>query len=243
VTSNGKARSRTAKDKPAPARGARELPSPTIHPPEGTAYPQTKFRVIAMMIDIFVLLILLSLGQFGSQAVASAQKPEVVDRIEELNDQIDQKTDERNAADDANDDARADALDNEIEDLEQAREDEGQKLSGFFIGGIAIAFFVGFLYLAIPSALTGRTLGKRTQKLKLLKDDGSPPGVRASVVRYGLLMLATFVLFSTLQIIGAAVVLFAVTMWTRNPNRQGLHDRIAHTIVVTDDLDRAGGKQ
>ena len=29
-------------------------------------------------------------------------------------------------------------------------------------------------------------------------------------------------------------ILFGVTMWMRNPNMQGLHDRFAHTIVVSD---------
>jgi hypothetical protein len=29
-------------------------------------------------------------------------------------------------------------------------------------------------------------------------------------------------------------VLFGVTMWMRNPNMQGLHDRVAHSIVVSD---------
>ena len=38
-----------------------------------------------------------------------------------------------------------------------------------------------------------------------------------------------------LQQIAAVVVLFGVTMWMRNPNMQGLHDRFAHTIVVSDD--------
>jgi hypothetical protein len=49
-----------------------------------------------------------------------------------------------------------------------------------------------------------------------------------------LLALAAFVLSLLLQgPIGALVVVFVSTMWTRNPNRQGLQDRFAKTLVVT----------
>ncbi len=47
----------------------------------------------------------------------------------------------------------------------------------------------------------------------------------------------TFVLYLLLQQIAGVVVLFGVTMWMRNGNMQGLHDRFAHTIVVTDAAD------
>jgi hypothetical protein len=29
------------------------------------------------------------------------------------------------------------------------------------------------------------------------------------------------------------VIVFVATMWTRNPNRQGLQDRFARTLVVS----------
>ena len=48
------------------------------------------------------------------------------------------------------------------------------------------------------------------------------------------IVLVTFVLYFVLQQIAAVIVLFGVTMWMRNPNMQGLHDRFAHTIVVSD---------
>jgi uncharacterized RDD family membrane protein YckC len=94
----------------------------------------------------------------------------------------------------------------------------------------------------IPSALTGRTLGKRLQKLKVLREDGTPLGWGRALLRYGPLVLVSFLFFLTpIGPIGAVLVVFGVTMWTRNNNRQGFHDRIAHTIVVTD-APQAGGK-
>jgi uncharacterized RDD family membrane protein YckC len=90
------------------------------------------------------------------------------------------------------------------------------------------------LYLAIPTAISGRTLGKRFQHLKTLREDGTPLGLGGAAVRYGLVVGVTFAFSLVLQQFAAVIVLFGVTMWTRNPNMQGLHDRLAHTIVVSD---------
>ena len=55
------------------------------------------------------------------------------------------------------------------------------------------------------------------------------------VKRYGPLVLVAFALLITpIGLLGAAIVLFGVLRWMRNPNFQGIHDRFAHTIVVTD---------
>ena len=229
------------------ARQAR-MKTPTIAPPPGTKFPATKQRIIAMVIDLLVLIVLVSGSQVAAQAVAKSQKPAIVHQIDERNaditkqNKIKSDADKRVSADKnahntaaqttdqkASDDAKA-----KVTSLTKERDDAASKLNPYFIGGIAIAFLLGFLYLAIPSALTGRTLGKRTQHLKTLREDGSPLGLRGAVVRYGLIVLVTFVLYFVLQQIAAVIVLFGVTMWMRNPNMQGVHDRFAHTIVVSD---------
>jgi uncharacterized RDD family membrane protein YckC len=93
---------------------------------------------------------------------------------------------------------------------------------------------VVLLYLVIPSALTGRTLGKKTQHLKALRADGSPLGWMGALRRYGLIVLAAYLLSTLVPLIGPVIVLFGITMWMRNNNQQGLHDRWARTIVVSD---------
>jgi curved DNA-binding protein CbpA len=229
------------------ARQAR-MKTPTIAPPAGTKFPATRQRIIAMVIDLLVLIVLVSGSQVAAQAVAKSQKPAIVKQIDNLNDQITKQNkiksdaDGRVSADKKANNTAAQATDQKASDdakaqvtsLTKQRDDAASKLNPYFIGGIAIAFLLGFLYLAIPSALTGRTLGKRTQHLKTLREDGSPLGLRGAVVRYGLIVLVTFVLYFVLQQIAAVIVLFGVTMWMRNPNMQGLHDRFAHTIVVSD---------
>jgi curved DNA-binding protein CbpA len=222
--------------------------TPTIALPAGTHFPSTKQRIIAMVIDLLVLIVLVSGSQVAAQAVAKSQKPAVVHTIDNLNNQInaqnkiqsdknkavsaDKKA--NNTAQQAIDQKAADAAKASAKDLTKQRDSESSKLNPYFLGGIAIAFLLGFIYLAVPTAITGRTLGKRLQHLKVLRQDGSPVGWRVAFTRFGLVVLVTFTLYLLLQQIAAVVVLFGVTMWMRNANMQGLHDRFAHTIVVSD---------
>jgi uncharacterized RDD family membrane protein YckC len=233
------------------ARAARMKQAATISAPPGTKWPAPKQRIIAMVIDLLVIIVIVSASQIAASSVAKSQKPEIVKQVDNLNDQINDQNkiksdaDKRVSADKKANNTTAQATDQKTSDAAKAkvtaltkqRDDEEAKLAAYFLGGIAIAFFLGFLYLAVPTALTGRTLGKRFQHLKVLREDGSPLGPRGATVRFGLIVLVTFVLYYVLQQIAAVVVLFGVTMWMRNANMQGLHDRFAHTIVVSDAAD------
>jgi uncharacterized RDD family membrane protein YckC len=223
----------------------------TLTPPHGTKFPAPKQRIIAMVIDLLVIIVLVSGAQILAGHVAKSQKPAVVHAIDDLNNQItatnkvksnadkavsdDKKA--NNTAQQAIDQKKSDDAKAKVKDLTTQRDSQVSKLNPYYLGSIIIAFILGFLYLAVPSALTGRTLGKRIQHLKVLREDGSPLGWRGAVTRFGLVVLVTFVLYLLLQQIAGVVVLFGVTMWMRNGNMQGLHDRFAHTIVVTDAAD------
>jgi curved DNA-binding protein CbpA len=235
------------------ARAAKLKAAATITPPAGTHWPSTKQRILAMVIDLLVIIVLVSAGQIAAQSIAKSQKPDVVHQVDAYTTQINDQTKIKSDADKAVKDAKkanntaaqataqknSDAAKQQIKDLTKKRTDEQAKLSGYFIAAIAISFLLSLLYLAIPTALTGRTLGKRVQHLKALREDGSPLGWKGAFTRFGLIVLVTFVLYYVLQQIAAVIVLFGVTMWMRNPNMQGLHDRVAHTIVVSD-ADTAG---
>jgi len=242
---------RTRKPTPREARAGAQR-TPTITLPEGVRWPQQKQRIIAMAIDLLVVVVIfLALGYFGANALAKHQKPAVVDRINALQKQIDDQTKVKNNADKAVSDAKkandtakqktnqdaSDAAKKKIDDLTKQRDDESAKLNPYVLGGLALGFGLGFLYLAIPSALSGRTLGKKTQHLIVLREDGSPLGWSGAFVRYGLIVLVTMALFTLLRLgpLAGVIVLFGVTMWMRNPNMQGLHDRVSHTIVVSDE--------
>ncbi|HEY5172335.1 MAG TPA: RDD family protein, partial [Acidimicrobiia bacterium] len=233
------------------ARAERLKKAATIAAPAGTHFPKPKQRIIAMVIDLLVLIVLVSGSQVAAQAIAKSQKPAIVKQVNALNDQITAENKVKSDADTAvgndkkvnntakqavdqkaSDDAKA-----QVTALTKQRDDAASKLNPYFLGALVAAFFLGFLYLAIPSAITGRTLGKRLQHLKTLREDGSPLGARGAIIRFGLLVLVTFTLYLLLQQFAAILVLFGVTMWLRNANMQGLHDRFAHTIVVSDAAD------
>lgn len=229
-------------------RGGRQMPPPTITPPAGTHFPAPKQRVIAMTIDLLVLILIFIGGQVGAQALAKNQKPEVVHAIDQLNKDITNLNNQKDAASKAvsadkkagntaaqqADQKKVDDLNQQIKDKTTQHDDEAAKLNGYFFGAIAAAFLLGFLYLVIPSITSGRTLGKRFQHLKVLRDDGTPLRAGDAIKRYGLIIIVSFVLYLFVRELGAVIVLVGVTTWMRNPNFQGMHDRVAHTIVVSD---------
>ncbi len=98
-----------------------------------------------------------------------------------------------------------------------------------------IFFLVALLVLMVPSMFGGQTLGKRLQRIRVTKIDGSRAGWKEILQRYTLLVFAAYVLATFLRSpIGALIVVFVATLWTRNPNQQGLQDRFAKTLVLAD---------
>lgn len=116
--------------------------------------------------------------------------------------------------------------------LEECFVDINGELFGTRIAIIEGFFVVGLLYLAVPSALTGQTLGKSIMRVRVVRQDGSRLGWGGAFKRYGLIVVGANVLYLLLQVLSAAIVLIVVLGWMRNPNQQGLHDRTAKTLVV-----------
>jgi uncharacterized RDD family membrane protein YckC len=91
---------------------------------------------------------------------------------------------------------------------------------------VMVAYLVGF------GIRSGQTLGKRLRHIKVVQADGSPLRVSSSLVRYGLPVVVAVLFAQFLGPIGFLLAIVGVLMWMRNPNRQGVHDRVAKTIVV-----------
>jgi hypothetical protein len=235
-------------------RNARQVAKPTIPLPAGAQFPTTRQRLIAMMIDLGVLFALVIVATFiVAPAVDKALHKPIVDRVDRLNDELKKVTDRANALDDAagaadkkgkaSPEAKAahkkadDYRDRELKHATDAYEKESRKLLPLNTSITAGGLLIGLLYLVIPSARTGQTLGKRLQGIRVIRVDGSPLGFVAALRRYGLILLTTFLLvfLTPFGIIGAAIVLYGVTTWTRNANQQGVQDRITKTLVVTAD--------
>jgi len=243
---------------PAPPRDRNApKPSPTIDVPPGYALAEPRRRVTAMVIDLFILLIVFVGSQYAAGEYVNSQHQSELDSIEALDEQIDDLQKERNELADGRDDLKAedpvpeeklDVANDEIKTLNgriDAFEDQRADLEAELGPAGAIAFFGSFafalLYLAVPSALTGRTVGKKLRDVEVVRVDGGPLGLTGALYRYGLLVVGAMAMLAVLgPVLGPlapAIVLFVVLGWMRNPNQQGLHDRTSKTLVVTEASD------
>jgi len=84
-----------------------------------------------------------------------------------------------------------------------------------------ILFAIWALYYIILEGTAGGTLGKKALGIRIVKEDGSPCGIQASIVR-NLLRIIDGLFF---YLVGAILI------W-QSSNKQRLGDRIAKTLVV-----------
>jgi curved DNA-binding protein CbpA len=242
-------------------RAARALPTRSLELPTGVEPAERRARVLALVFDLTVLVAIAIGSMLAGQAVLRDRFPDEIDRSEEISDRVAELDDDADAAadraagfesdaDDAEaggdsaraDDLRADAaaatreetrLRDEIEVLDEEQADiasEVQPTYLLFNYGIPVA--LGLLYLVPMSALTGQTLGKRLRGVRAVRADGRPVGWTGSLVRYGAPAVVTVGFAFLLGPLALLLVLFGVLAWMRNPNEQGLHDRLAKTVVV-----------
>ena len=98
------------------------------------------------------------------------------------------------------------------------------------LGWLALIYFfaIQFTYFFILEGLKGATLGKRALKMKVARDDGSPCGMRPSLIRN----ILRFVDFAPYILLPYAVgALFIYGGWPQKKN-QRIGDIAAHTVVV-----------
>lgn len=104
---------------------------------------------------------------------------------------------------------------------------------------INLVFVVGIvlllLYLVPATALTGQTLGKRFFKVRVVnRITGQRPGFSSAMLRFGVPLLIGAFLAVPLRFgpLGLAIPVLGMIGWISKPNRQGLHDKLAKTVVV-----------
>jgi len=104
---------------------------------------------------------------------------------------------------------------------------------------INLVFVVGIVlllvYLVPATALTGQTLGKRFFKVRVVNRlTGARPGFSSALLRFGVPLLVGAFLAVPLRFgpLGLALPVLGMIGWISKPNRQGLHDRLAKTVVV-----------
>jgi curved DNA-binding protein CbpA len=243
---------------------ARAAAKPTIALPAGMAFPPVRTRRVAMFIDLGVLLVLFLASQFLMVSIEKSQHRAAYDDISVVNKLISKAHDKTSAANKAvsaanatyadlvktkganasetqaakaavaplkDAAAQAKAAEKKLNDRLTNDESTLAPISNLVTG---VFFIVSLGVLLIPSMFGGATIGKRQQKIRVVRIDGSPARLGDLVRRYGVLVFAAYVFTTFLRSpVGAVIVVFIAAM-SRNPNTQGLHDRFAKTLVVTD---------
>jgi curved DNA-binding protein CbpA len=241
-------------------RQARMERKPTITIAEGLTMAPTRSRLSALAFDVAVLLLIFVGCQLIGVRILDSRYPGQTDRISEIADEvkvIDRRIDAAAEKEDAaneraetaatrGDDAAEATAKREASEARAAkasqekqrdlREDESKELNDelkpmtiLIFAGTALALA---LYLVPSTAFTGQTIGKRMRGVRAVKLDGSLPGWSGALTRYGVPLLVATLLSPLLGPLSLAVVMIGMVGWISNPNRQGLHDRLAKTIVV-----------
>ena len=86
---------------------------------------------------------------------------------------------------------------------------------------VAIGAVIAILYYAILWSSSGQTLGKKLVGVKVVTDDGTPPGFFRALLR---LLIGYWI---------SALIIFLGFLWVIwDANKQGWHDKIFGTYVV-----------
>lgn len=222
----------------------------TEHPPvpeswpSGLQPPPPRARLLAMMIDVLVLSVLLFAQQALGTVVLDQMYPKESKSLDRVTDQVDHLNTcvDRRPKEGANEPAICQSSDGtalkkkQLENLLSKKEDRQTSLRNDMLPGqLGLTFAtlaIMLLYLVPSSVRSGRTLGKRLMQIRVVQADGSRLTVSAALSHYGAPLVFALFLGSLLGPLAFGIALFGVLTWPRNPNYQGLHDRLARTIVV-----------
>ncbi len=235
-----------------------EDPPPTW--PPGFRPPPPRARVIAMVIDLAVLVAMVLVVQVvGARVIDSVYKEET-ESLDAANDRIDQLEDARDDAEDRVDAAEEDidqateggddsaletaraekqAAEADVDGKERSIDSKQERIDDLE-GDLApaqlaiqgVILVLALVYLVPSTVISGRTFGKSLMRIRVIDATGTKVGVRSALMHYGLPVLASLALLPILGPLVVGLVILGVLTWPRNPNRQGLHDRLAGTLVV-----------
>jgi len=251
---NGKA----AKQQPT---NRRPRPEPTIVLPGGMQLAEPRQRGMAMLFDIAILMVIYTGISFLLPAVIQSDYSDIVkqiDKVSSLNSAQNDVNDAQKALDDAK---NASDTKSAQKDLTSAQKDvtkatkevkdagiknppttakasdaKEQDLRDSIVGtqyAISVTILaLGLLYLVPSTARTGRTFGMRNRRLKVVRVDGSPCGWWPAFIRFFIPLAVAFVLLIQLSTL-APLLGLAIVGWSFfDKNRQGIHDKLARTVVV-----------
>lgn len=237
---------------------------PTLELPEAVAFAEPRARNMALLTDVIVLILIFVGTNFAGVAIINNQYPEETDAISRYVKIVDKADEAESKANDAKskaDDAiKAEkaknnpdqaAIDAETKKSDSAAVtakaaevrsknfqdrivDEQKNLQGAYLLMLGAILVLCLAYTVPMTALTGQTLGKRFQHIRVARVDGSPVGWGGAFAHYALPLVVAIGLQGVLGPLSFLVGLGMVLWSLRDRNRQGIHDRLAKTIVVAD---------
>ncbi|MEX2100471.1 MAG: RDD family protein [Acidimicrobiia bacterium] len=220
----------------------RPVPQPTIPLPPGVTLAEPRTRGMAMLFDISILLLIYIGIQFFVPSLIQSDYKDITDKISNLADREDNQNEKADNFSDRADTAKKNGNTEKAQSLrddEKAARNEADAASkqadkladdikGTQYTTLVIIFVLFMLYLVPMTAMTGRTLGMRGRKIKVLRVDGAPAGWFPSFARYVIPIAIALAVPTLGPVLGLGLVLWSF----RDPNRQGIHDKLAKTIVV-----------
>lgn len=236
----------------------RPLPEPTVQLPAGMQLAEPRARSMALLFDFTILFVLyIGVNLFLPGLIQSDYKDisKQIDKVNTVHDaqvSIDDATSSLKSAKTNADKASAEKDRNSARrDFKKAAKDahsagvastphdaktlqkQADKLSAKIrttqLITVLIVIVASLLYLVPMTAITGRTWGMRNRRLKVVRVDGSPVGWYAAFTRF---LIPVLIGLAIPPPIGP-VLGFGLVLWGyRDRNRQGVHDKLARTLVV-----------
>jgi uncharacterized RDD family membrane protein YckC len=200
-------------------------------------------RGMALLIDFGILFVIYIVAlSVVLPALLKDQYPAQTDRIDAINKEIKRLDREKgNADDDANDKklskVQQDAAKQKSKDLQKQIDKKNEQITNiakdfqtFALLMYAVLLAIFLLYAVPSTAISGKTLGMRLRHVRVVRADGSPVTWAGAFGRF----VVPFAVALLLPQLGAVIGLGMVLWFLRDKNRQGVHDKIARTLVVAD---------
>jgi uncharacterized RDD family membrane protein YckC len=254
------ARAKAMANRPPGLFSTEHPPTPAGWPP-GFHPPPPRARLLAMLVDGIALLVIVVLQTTVGSLIIDEMYPKETARLDQITECLDEleaanddlganqatRTDsiERANAEcerfnvfgaplsaEANDERLENQIDDKTGNIEDLQSELRNDILPGQLGVSLITIVLALVYLVPSSTRSGRTLGKKLFQLRLVNLDGMPVRTRGAMLHYGVPVMVALLFAPILGPIGYVAVLFGVLTWPRNANYQGLHDRLAGTIVV-----------
>jgi uncharacterized RDD family membrane protein YckC len=241
------------------AGNRRPRPEPTVELPAGMRLAEPRVRGMALLFDISILIVIFFAVSLVLPRLIQSDYTDIQDRISKVNDLHDARQSLNDAQKSVDDAKSASATKSAQSDLKSAQKDYksaqkdakdagvpaarlddtpkqldtySNKLSddirttGYIVSGTTLV--LGLAYLVPITARKGYTLGMRGRKLRVVRVDGSPCGWYPAFTRFALPLLLAIAIPSLGPVLGLGMVGWGYF----DRNGQGLHDKLARTLVV-----------